>query len=373
MTEGVKYFDYNATHPPFVDILRKIQEEYFSNFYNPSGATRFSLTRQGKIEETRSYLASLSGKNKSGFIFSSTGTEANHFLIGHLKHSRYNTGKIYVSPFEHSSLYGALEIHNLEPILIPTDRSGLVDLNFLETSLNRDPHPVTVLAVANETGIIQPYHEIWKMTETYGMPFLSDLMQAFGKIPIDYTYLDAFTFSGHKIGAGMGSAVTYIPEDWRSDFKLYIGGNQENGNRAGTENTMAIAALKEVSLLQESALTEKNSRLKSFQLKIESTLLENSALIIGENSPRLPSTSFALLPIDEVDFFMMGMEEKGIVVSTGSSCKSRVREPSMSLLNMGYSEEEALKAIRISTGYFTDPIEIQCLIEEIPRTLKALG
>lgn len=87
---------------------------------------------------------------------------------------------------------------------------------------------------------------------------------------------------------------------------------------------------------------------------------------------RIPTTSFCILPTDDVDFFMMGMEEAGFVVSTGSSCKSRSREPASSLLSMGYSKEEALRAIRISTGWFTTEEEVEKLCVQIRNVLRAL-
>ncbi|EMM73224.1 hypothetical protein LEP1GSC038_1381 [Leptospira weilii str. 2006001855] len=87
---------------------------------------------------------------------------------------------------------------------------------------------------------------------------------------------------------------------------------------------------------------------------------------------RIPTTSFCILPTDDVDFFMMGMEEAGFVVSTGSSCKSRSREPTSSLLSMGYSKEEALRAIRISTGWFTTEEEVKELCVQIRNVLRAL-
>lgn len=272
MSSSILYFDYNATHPPFREILQKNSENYLQNFFNPSGLSRYSLGRQAILEDVRTYLGNLTGKPKNSFVFCSTGTESNHFLIGYVLGSgKYREG-VYVSPFEHSSIYGALETFNIPFFFIRGTGEGLLDLEDLSNKMKESPKPVIVLLAGNETGVIQPYRDIGKICRNFEMPFLSDLMQAYCKIEIDYSEFSGFTFSGHKIGGGMGGAVASIPEDLQSDFRLFRGGNQENGFRAGTENTEAILSMKDASVLQHTQLQEKNIRLKTMQEKIEGTL-----------------------------------------------------------------------------------------------------
>ncbi len=368
------YLDYNATHPPFEDVLRQNLDEYILEFYNPSGASRYSLRRQAVIEEAREYFSKVTKKNKDLLVFCSTGTEANHFLLGALATQLEFPARVYVSPFEHSSVYGALRSFGIEPILIHPLPDGMIDLNDLHAKLKSTPLPVICVLAANETGVIQPYKEISKLCDSYGVPFYSDLMQAYAKIPIDFSLLDGFTFSGHKIGGGMGASLVCLDESWKDfEYKLFHGGNQENGKRAGTENSMAIHSFKQASERQFMVMHEKNFRLMHFRHKIETKMKEFGCKIIAENSPRLPSTSFMILPTEDVDFFIMGLEEKGIIISTGSSCKARSREPSFSLLQMGYSVEEALRAVRISTGFFTQMEDIEKLLETSESLLKVLS
>jgi cysteine desulfurase len=368
------YLDYNATHPPIESILQKNLHNYIENFYNPSGPTRYSLDRQGLLEESRNYFANLAGKPKNSIVFCSTGTESNHYLVGLLKNTK-QISKIYISPLEHSSMYGALEYFGIEPILLRTDFSGLVDLNDLEKKMKSEPLDVICIYAANETGVIQPISEISKITKKYDKHLYSDMMQAFAKIPVDFSCLDGFTCSGHKIGAGMGSSlVSFSGIEKKSEFKLFHGGNQENGNRAGTENTFAISCFAEATQYQIERMEEKEQRLLLFRERLENSFVEMGIQIISQDSPRLNSTSFVLLPMDDIDFFMMGMEERKIIISTGSSCKSRAREPAFSLLRMGYSKDEALRAIRISTGIFTQSEEIDRMIsctQELISLLKS--
>ncbi|EOQ97983.1 aminotransferase, class V [Leptospira wolbachii serovar Codice str. CDC] len=369
LTNDLKYFDYNATHPPFPEILETCLADYLEGYFNPSGITRFSLKNQGKIEQTRKYFSSLSTGNEKQFVFSATGTEANYLLIQSLRVLYPKLDSVIVSPFEHSSMYAALESYGFTSDLIQTNKTGIIHLKDLEKKLIENPRPVVCLYAGNETGVIQPAEEIHKLTKEYGQVFYSDLMQGFCKVNVPYSLFDGFTFSGHKIGAGMGSAVTYLPKA-DSHFRLFGGGNQENDHRAGTENTFAIECLRKVAEIQLEQLEKKNKRLSRFQSLIEEKLETLGCTIIAKSSHRLPNTTFLILPIQSVDFFLLGMEEKGVLVSTGSSCKSRAREASKSLLYMGYSEEEALRCIRISTGYFTTEEEVDALLVAIEDLLQ---
>lgn len=368
LTNDLKYFDYNATHPPFPEILETCLAEYLEGYFNPSGITRFSLKNQGKIEQTRKYFSSITKGQEKQFVFSATGTEANYLLIQSLRVLYPALDSVIVSPFEHSSMYAALESYGFTSDLIQTNKTGIIHLKDLEKKLKENPRPVVCLYAGNETGVIQPAEEISKLTKEYGQVFYSDLMQGFCKVNVPYSLFDGFTFSGHKIGAGMGAAVTYLPKT-DSRFQVFGGGNQENEHRAGTENTFAIECLRRVTEIQLEHLEEKNKRLSHFQSLLEEKLETLGCIIIAKSSNRLPNTTFLILPIQSVDFFLLGMEEKGVLVSTGSSCKSRAREASKSLLHMGYSEEEALRCIRISTGYFTNEKDVNTLLVAIEDLL----
>ena len=367
------YFDYNATHPPFKEILLNCTEHYLKDFYNPSGPTRYSLSKQGLIENARTYFSKITNQSKEQIVFSSTGTEANFLLVAGLSDYLKKFKKVFISPFEHSSFYGALDFFKIPYTLLLTDKTGLVNLNYLEEELKKEPAPLFLIHTSNETGVIQPIKEAKQILSKYELPIFSDLMQGFAKVGIDFSLFNGFTFSGHKIGAGMGAALTYLDKNlMNSGYQIFKGGNQENDHRAGTENTIAIEAFQLAAQLQLDNLEEKNKRLLNYRNQIESFLKNLDIEIISENSNRLPSTSFILLPIDDIDFFMISLEEKGIIISNGSSCKSRSREASFSLLKMGYSNEEALRAIRISTGYFTNDYEVEKLLDEMKNTLSKL-
>ncbi len=371
-TDSIIYLDYNATHPPFPDILEESIHSYSKTFFNPSGITRFSLQNQGKIETARKYFSTLFQAKESELVFSSTGTEANYLLLQFLKKTS-SAIRLISSPFEHSSMMGAYEDLGFGVEFLETDKSGTIQLTHLQTLLEEEARPVVCLMAGNETGVIQPVLEIHKLCRAFGVPFFSDLMQAFGKINVDYSLFDGFSCSAHKIGGGLGSALTVF-RNLPKDLHLFRGGNQENNHRAGTENFPSILSFASATKRQIDALEEKNKRLLAFRSMIESELIKMNAEIVAKDSTRLPNTTFAILPFEDIDFLLMGLESKGICISTGSSCKSRAREASSSLLKMGYSNEEALRAIRISTGLFTTEPEVHFFLNELKNiSLSLIG
>jgi len=369
----IYYFDYNATHPPLTKFIEESWKEYKDEFFNPSGATRFSLNNQGKIEEARKFFAVETNFPSDGIVFSSTGTEANYLLVASIRKKFPDTKQFITSSFEHASFYSALEFYNFEPKILSTDSSGLISLSHLEEELNQNPLPVGIIYAGNETGVIQPMEEISKLVRSFSMPLVSDCMQAFGKIFIDYTLLDGMSCSGHKIGAGPGTGLTCISKVLLNpNWHFTGGGNQENGHRAGSENLPSILSFQKLSAHQIGRLG--STILDKIQKRnhIESKLKELGCEIVAEDSLRLPNTIFTILPIEDLDFLMMGLEEKSILISTGSSCKSRSREPATSLLSMGYSKDQALKAIRISFGGLTTDEEIDHLLSSLETLLVNL-
>ena len=362
------YFDSDATHPPFFEILKGTLDCYKSNYFNPSGATKFSLQRQSQISKAREYLANFTLKKSEDFVFHSSSTEAVHFISFNL--SKNINSKILVSPFEHSCVYSALDKYNILYEIIPSDKTGILNLDFIfEKIVENSSMTLWISPVASETGILQPISEIIQRYKDTKL--ISDLTQTICKLKIDFSLFKSFVFSGHKIGAGLGCGVSYLDfESFPNNQSLFAGGFQENENRAGTENTEAIINLRKVLEFQNEKFDLKVKKLISLKKEIEENLIQLGCEIIGKDSPRVCSTIFFLLPFDSenVDFFMIAMEQKNIILSTGSSCKSRTRSPSRSLIAMGYSEAESLRAIRISINYFTTLEEVDylnCALREV--------
>jgi cysteine desulfurase len=365
----VVYLDYNATHPPIVDVIRKSQEFYIDHFFNPSGISKFSLSNQREIESSRAKIAEITKMDPKGYCFTSSATESIDLYFSLLrKLTKFES--IITSPYEHSAVYQAIEKYGFQARVIPGNLQGLVDFAKVEQELNKESSAVCIISASNETGVIQPIEEILKICKIYKVPLFSDTTQSFGKHSIQTDGLDGFILSSHKLGGGMGSSALYS-EAIRSGSHapVLLGGNQENGNRAGTENIPAILSLKSALEFQTSILEEKQIRLSELKNHFETNLKTIGCEIIAEDSPRLTNTSLVLVPTKDVDFIMIGLDQAGIAISTGSSCKSRAREASPLLLRMGYSKEDALRAIRITTGLYTKEADLDLFYQTLKKLL----
>ncbi|MCS7206016.1 MAG: aminotransferase class V-fold PLP-dependent enzyme [Leptospiraceae bacterium] len=373
------YLDYNSTHPP-LEFLRSNLESYYSNWANPSGISFFSQKNFAVIEQSRRLLRELLQQyyhvetSRFSFVFASTGTEAVHQMVA----TFFDPQKPYaiVSPYEHDSFYGACEILGLKTLLLPAYPTGRIEPKDVFQVLEEHKIPrekisfVGCIAVSNETGVIQPIKELAEVCHQLSLPLISDTIQIGGKRPWDFSFLGGFTINGHKIGGGLGASVVAT---LRTPKTLFKGGLQENEYRAGTENFFAIKNLVDAFSwqMQNQEAYRKN---EAFQKQIEDFLIkECNAIIVGKDSLRIPTTTYAIFPelsIENMDFLFLSLDQEGIVVSTGSSCKSRTRQPSTTLLRMGFSEELALQALRFSTGIFTTQEEIDVFIEKFKKIYK---
>lgn len=367
------YLDYNSTHPPVNSILEKNLEIYFQNFANPSGISYQSQKNFSLIENARKKVKELL-KTYYGFdspsmdvVFTSTGTEAVYQMI----YSYFNPDKPYaiVSPYEHDCFYGSCELLKINVLMLPAYNDGMVhpeDILKIFDEYPIKPEDVSfigTIAVSNETGIIQPLKEISHIAKQLNIPLISDTIQINGKRVMDLSYLDACTINGHKIGGGYGTAILASKS---SNLKpIFKGGLQENELRAGTENLFSI--LNTVEAFEWQMHNQASYvKLYDYQTLLETFLKDEcNAIIIGENSPRINSTIYAIFPeLEDMDFVLLSLDQENIVCSTGSSCKSRTRQPSPNLLRMGYDINLSQQALRFSYGIFTKKEEIDIFIKK---------
>jgi cysteine desulfurase len=368
------YLDYNATHPPFLDVLQKSVVDYGSNFANPSGISYPSQKNQARIEMARKRIArQLSimhglDADPQQLLFVSTGTEALHSLA--LAFSSTSKGrstvKVLISPYEHESMVAACDFAGMQIELLPASQDGRVDPDSVRRRLAQgDIDLISVMAVCNETGALQPLDEIISIAQEFEVPVISDTIQAAGKLPLELKGLQGMVLNGHKIGAGYGTAVVWLadPDGYRPIFR---GGLQENERRAGTENLISIISVPEA-FDRQIEHSQSGSIRHDWHDRIEEMLVtECNARIAAFGSPR-NSTTYAVFPaMYNMDFLLMALDREGILCSTGSSCKSRTRQPSQTLLRMGYSREESLQALRFSTGFFTTEEEIERFLAIFP-------
>ena len=358
MTKSV-YMDHNATTHMFPTVKQKMIET-LNTPLNPSSVHSFGRNAKGMLEDARYDIARNLNINLKThqIIFTSSGTEANNWIL-----KQFYDDPIIISTIEHLSIY---EHHNHCNInFVQVNKNGIVDLENLEKQLHaqgfQEKRLVSIMLANNETGIIQPIEDIVKISKKYGALIHSDCVQGVGKIPFDFSKfkLDFATISAHKCGGPLGIAALIA----RKDFLLLpeiIGGGQERGFRAGTENVVAAVGFAEAVKCSYSRV----SKLHLMRDNMEKSIKDHcrKATVIGENAERLPNTSMIIMPGVDAQTQLINLDLEGFAVSSGSACSSGKIDISRVLLAMNFAVSEARNAIRISLGWNQGQREVSAFV-----------
>ena len=337
------YMDYNASAPIQQEVLDFMIDSY-KYIGNPSSIHTSGRKARALIEDARENIGRLIDCSSQDIIFTSGATEANTMAFKII-----NNYKVAVSSIEHPSILEQDE--NAKQI--PVSKEGLIITDYLEDILiNFGDHNkfVSVMAVNNETGIIQPIKKVSKICKKYGAILHVDAVQAIGKIPISMQKLniDILTISSHKIGGPKGVGCLIINENLKNYINPIIkGGGQERGLRAGTESVAQIAGFgKAIQLCSDMTI---NNTLNS-RNELEATIKKNisNVVIIGENSPRVANTSSLSIKGVSAKNLIMALDLEGYEVSSGSACSSGKVSDSHVLIAMGLEKSVIQGAIRIS-------------------------
>lgn len=353
------FMDHNSTTALNKEVAREMYELSLLNLpLNPSSIHTIGRGARSYLENARSRIARVLnielGLNKYKIIFTSSGTEANNLIINNF--ARNNKNKILISPIEHKSIYSQIDqFSNISLLKLNSD--GLVDLEYLEYILslgnNEGQILISVMSANNETGIIQPIEEISAISKKYSAYFHTDSIQSIGKTNINISDIspDFATISAHKIGGPVGAAAL-IARDNIHIYPLIMGGGQERGARAGTENVIAIngfAKSLEIAINNLSNYIEKTSYLRdSLEKKLASKI--SDILIIGQKQNRLPNTSLIIMKNVTSANQLIQFDLNNIAVSSGSACSSGKTEKSHVLSAMSLEDDVINSAIRVSLG-----------------------
>lgn len=346
------YLDYNATTPALPQVL-EIVKELHSFPLNPSSVHAGGRKAKQVLDSARRTLAEVIGAFPAEIIFTSSGTEANNWAI------RSFSGEIVLaSSIEHSSVLKTAQQRN--HILVPVTADGIVDLEKLkEIVKDKKNFLVSVMLANNETGVVQPIQEIAALVHEAGGLLHCDAVQAFGKIPVDFTALgcDMMTLSAHKMGGTLGAAALVVKNGLPLQ-PFITGGGQEQNRRAGTENAAAIAGFaKAAELIDFGHMAQIRHWLDEFEMKVAAL----GGQIIGKNAPRLPNTSCIVMPNVTAETQLISFDLEGIAASAGSACSSGRIEASHVLKAMGMETAQATTALRISGGWATTQKDIDIL------------
>lgn len=373
------YMDYQATtpvDPRVTELMMKILAEDFGNPHSRSHS--FGWRAEELVEIARKQVADLIGANPKEIFFTSGATESNNIAIkGVAAFYKDQKNHIITLTTEHKCVINscrAMEQEGCEVTFLPVEKNGIVDLKKLENAITDKTCLVSVMAVNNEIGVIQPIKEIGEICRKKGVFFHTDAAQAFGKIPLDVEKMniDLMSISGHKIYGPKGIGALYIRRKPRVRVKSIIsGGGQERGIRSGTLPTFLIAGLGLAAEIAKNEMEKDYNYIKKLSDKFYNAMQEIPAVYLnGDKEKRIPGNlnfSFA-----GVEGESMIMAIKDLAVSSGSACTSASLEPSYVLHSIGVDEDLAHTSIRFGIGRFTTEAEIDYAINLIKEKVKKL-
>ncbi|MBR2904263.1 MAG: cysteine desulfurase NifS [Lentisphaeria bacterium] len=374
----VIYFDNNATTriaPEVFEAMTPYLTEYYGN---PSSIHHFGGQIMEKVDEAKANLAALLGADPANVIFTSCGTESDNAAIFSALLNCPKRKKIVVSKVEHPavlSLAKELERRGNKVSQIPVDSNGMLDMNAARELIDDETAVVSVMWANNETGNIQDVETLAEIAHKNGAIFHTDAVQAVGKIPIDLknSAIDMLSLSGHKLHGPKGIGALYVKRGVR--FRPYIiGGHQENGRRAGTENVASIIGLGKAAELALQNIEKENTFVASLRDKLEKSILETipRVRVNGDIAHRLPNTTNISFEYIEGESILMLLDMFGICASSGSACTTGSLEPSHVLRAMGIPYTCAHGAIRFSFSRYNTMEEVDFVLEKLPPVIARL-
>ncbi len=395
MTEGEKreiYFDNSATTKALPEVVEAMTDALQVRYGNPSSLHEKGLEAERLVKSVRRRVASFVGADDSEIHFTSGATEGNNLVIrGTVARLSRQGDHIVTTEIEHPSVVKTcerLEDEGFRVTWLPVSGEGRVSVEDLRNCLSEETVLVSIMAVNNEVGSLQPVEEIGLAVEKFrrrsgsAVVFHSDAVQLAGKMPLDVSRLrsDLVTFSAHKFHGPKGAAVLYVRDGVRLT-PLMAGGEQEAGMRPGTENVPAIAGLgAAVEAVEREGIAEQGRRLRKLKRRlwegIEARFDDfavNGPSTPEEGAPHILNVSF---PGVKAEVLVHYLESEKIYVSTGSACSSRKPEPSRVLRALGVEREVAESGIRFSFGHFNTESEVErCLdvLEEGVSELRSFG
>ncbi|MFB2877903.1 cysteine desulfurase NifS [Floridanema aerugineum] len=374
---SVIYLDNNATTKVDEAVLEAMLP-YLTEFYgNPSSMHTFGGQVGKAVKQAREQVAALLGAESTEIIFTSCGTEGNNSAIRAAIAARPNKTHIVTSQVEHAAVLNQckqLESQGYTVTYLSVDGQGQIDLDELEASLTGNTALVSIMYANNETGVMFPIEQIGQIVKEKDAIFHVDAVQAAGKIPLNMktSTVDMLTISGHKLHAPKGIGVLYVRKGVR--FRpLLIGGHQERGRRAGTENVPGLIALGKAS---ELALQHLDN---VFEEKALRDLLEQGILntipdtvVNGHTKNRLPNTTNIGFKYIEGEAILLSMNQFGVCASSGSACTSGSLEPSHVLRAMGLPYSVLHGSIRFSLSRYTKQAEVEKVLSILPPVIERL-
>ena len=382
MSEKTVYLDNNATTMVDPQVFEAMKP-YFCDLYgNPSSMHEFGGQVMHAVDKAREQVKDFLGaRDAKEIIFTASGSEGDNMAIRGVLEANKNKKHIITTKIEHPAVlnvYKYLEKQGYDVTYLDVDSKGNLDLNQLAESITDETALVSIMYANNETGVILPVEKAAKIVKAKNpkIKFHSDAVQAAGKIPLDVknTDIDLLTIAGHKIHAPKGIGALYIKTGTLLPA-FVIGGHQERGKRAGTENVPYIVGLGKACELAQKSLDYEMTEVKRLRDKLENGILDSiyNAKVNGSTSNRVPNTTNIGFQYIEGELILLHLSDLGICASSGCACTSGSLEPSHVLKSMGVPFEALHGSIRFSLSRFTTDDEIEYTLKVLPDVIFKLN
>lgn len=373
----VIYLDNNATTQVDPEVLEAMLP-YLSDLYgNPSSMHSFGGQVGAAVQQAREQVAALLGAEDTEIIFNSCGSEGNNTAIHAALAAQPEKRHIVTTAVEHPAILNVckhLEKKGYTVTYLSVDKRGQLDLMEVEAAMTGGTALVTIMYANNETGVIFPVEQIGAIAKEYGATFHVDAVQAVGKVPINLSNstIDLLTLSGHKLHAPKGIGALYVRRGFR--FRPFLlGGHQERGRRAGTQNVPGIVALGKAAELAQKHLQNVDQE-RWLRDLLEKQLLEMipDCDVNGGGTERLPNTTNIGFKYIEGEAILFMLNKHEICASSGSACTSGSLDPSHVLTAMGLPYTILHGSIRFSLSRFTTENDIQHVLAVMPGIVEKL-
>lgn len=377
------YADNNATTQVAPEVFEAMRPFFTEQYFNPSSMYEPARRTAAAIAQARARIAEfLDAGDPKQILFTSCATESNNTAI--LGTAKANPGRrhIITTAVEHPAVLEVckdLQRSGYDVTFLSVDRQGRLDPDEFVQALRPDTLLISVMHANNETGVVFPVPQLARITKETdpSIVFHTDATQSVGKVPIDleqdYRHVDLLSFSGHKLHAPKGVGILYVRRGTPCR-PLLIGGHQEEGRRAGTENTPYIIGLAKAMELAATNYEEEATRARGLRDRLEKTLLERipDMEINGREAPRLPNTSNVSCHYVEGEAMLYQLSDQGICASSGSACTSGSLEPSHVLRAMKVPFTAIHGSVRFSFSRYNTDEDVEHICDVFPQIVANL-